>query len=366
MAEKDKISGKQLCAAVFVGLLSPAVRLQPRMSAAVAGSGAWLAPIAAMVPALLYARFLNRFISRRREGEGLSELILRILGPGAGRAALFLFSLWFTLYGGVELRASAERLLAAVYINGQAGVFIVLTLAAAYVAASGRLKSLASSAELLAPLLGGLLALVLLLSLSELRGEYLLPVRTGGAGGLLLAAAPLVNLAGASAGFLFLTDRVDGTMPGLGRSLVLLLAFLSTMTLCTVGSLSATLSAGLVNPFFSMVRDISLFKVIERLEAVVVALWVLTDFVFIASMIKIAAAVNLKLIPGRERPLVPALGMLAAAFAVAPDAVSMLWVSERLVPAVNAALMFGLLPLIALVGRLRGRAEPEACGPAGS
>ncbi|MBQ3404955.1 MAG: GerAB/ArcD/ProY family transporter [Oscillospiraceae bacterium] len=365
MPSDDKISGRQLGAAVFVSLLSPAVRIQPQMSAAIAGSGAWLAPLAAIVPAVLYGCFLTRFVSRRRPGEGMAELILRILGKGPGRAVLLLFSLWFMLYGGLELRTAAERLLASVYLRGEAGVFIVVTLAAAYIAASGRLKSLLSAAELLSPLLGGILVLVLLFSLSDVEPEKLLPLRVRDAPSVLLAAAPLVNLTGAAAWFMFLTDRLEGGIPGLSRSLICLLVFLSAMTLCTVGSLSASLSAELTNPFFSMVRNISLFHVIERIEAVVVALWVLTDFVFLASMIKIAAAVNRKLIRGPERPLIPALGMLAASFAIAPDPVKLAVVSERFVPLLNLLLAFGLLPLIYFIGLVSGRAGAQNGGPNG-
>ena len=58
----------QLLALCSVMALTPALRLLPGASAALAGRGAWLSILLALPAAVAYGAFLGRFGQRRREG----------------------------------------------------------------------------------------------------------------------------------------------------------------------------------------------------------------------------------------------------------------------------------------------------------
>ena len=117
MKFKDSFGRGQLIALCTVIVLVPALRLFPPVATQFAGRAAWLSAPAALFPVLLYILFLDDFMARRMEGEGLAELLMRALGPVAGKIALGFSALWFLFYGGFMLRAGADRFITTIYPN---------------------------------------------------------------------------------------------------------------------------------------------------------------------------------------------------------------------------------------------------------
>ena len=97
MKFKDSFDRGQLIALCTVIVLVPALRLFPSVATQFAGRAAWLSAPAALFPVLLYILFLDDLMERRMEGEGLAELLMRALGPVAGKIALGFSALWFLL-----------------------------------------------------------------------------------------------------------------------------------------------------------------------------------------------------------------------------------------------------------------------------
>ena len=59
----------------------------------------------------------------------------------------------------------------------------------------------------------------------------------------------------------------------------------------TIDILGAELTAKLNHPFFTMLRNVSLFHAVERFGALVIGLWVLPDFVLVAMLLTLAVSV---------------------------------------------------------------------------
>ena len=109
-----------------------------------------------------------------------------------------------------------------------------------------------------------------------------------------------------------------------------------------------------------MVRDVTLFQSLERLDALVAALWVLSDFV-VFSMQLCAAAHLLRLVLGRapQRAVSPMLdmkngrlviplcaGLTALAAALLPsDEQSLSTLSQRVFPALSLAVILLILSI---------------------
>ena len=367
MMKQDKaISENQLAAAAFVLMLSPALRLFPSAAAALAGRGAWLSALLSFFPAAAYLYLACRAASLRRQGEGLCELLARAVPGRGGRMALGLLTLWLVCYAGFVLRSGADRFIVAVYPNAPVA-FFVLTMAAAALAASyAPFRDAARTAKLLFPAVGGVLALVLLVSPGGMRAENLLPLVPENVSGLLAGVLPGLDLlAWAIYVPAFALGEVGKGSLSFRRLLAplasacVLLALLSAEI---VGCFGAPLAASLSWPFFSLVRDLVFFRSIERVEALVVALWVFPDFL-IASFFLRAAQRSLALSLGRrvgalgeKRFALPLLAAAVCLFALlaAPDAESLSLLSERLVPAANLFFAFVFFPLILLTGRRRG------------
>ena len=84
-------------------LMVPALRHFVTASAKYAGRAAWLTPLIAALPMLLYLHFIADFMGCRREGENLQELMLRCLGPKLGRGALALTTAWLLLINALHV-----------------------------------------------------------------------------------------------------------------------------------------------------------------------------------------------------------------------------------------------------------------------
>ena len=358
MTRNDSLTLRQMLALTFVCLLSPAIRLLPRSAAMAGGSGGWLAPILAAPAAAALAAVLCRLMASRRGSEGLVGVLLRIWGRLPGRAICAALMLWMVFYTGILLRTGAERLLSTVYTGGGPALFMAVTAAGAGIVSLGRLRSLGRLGEVSVPAMCGILALVLLLALPDVEPAELLP-EPGREKGVLAASIPVLSVVSKCVFPLLLTsglERAERPLPRALRWLGLLLLILVGITAATVGAMSASLTARLQHPFFVMIRNISVFGIIERIEAVVIALWVIPDLVFAAALLR-AEGVLLSAVTGRTigRPLhlVFAAGAMICGLAAARDAFSLERLSRELVPAVNLALAFGLMPLSLLVGRLR-------------
>ena len=129
------------------------------------------------------------------------------------------------------------------------------------------------------------------------------------------------------------------------------------MCLACLGVFGTELTLKLNYPFFMLVRDVSIFDSIARMEALIIAVWTFADLVLLSTLLSLAVE-QLRRSLGLEgkKPLVSALAVIAAAvlgLVLAPDMLSLGRLSEKLVPFGNAAVIFGLVPLSFIVGKLR-------------
>lgn len=364
---KSSLSRRQFTAAVFLALLSPLIRVIPRGSAALAGKACWLCALPAFVLLALYGCLYARCL---RPGESLGALILRALGPVAGRGALGLFAAAFLFYAGFVLRVGADRLVVTVYPSSGSAVFYTVLSLLCLTAALGSLRALGRTAVLLRAMLLTVLALAFCFSLPDLDKRNLGPVLAADASGILQGALPLVNVGGLFACFGFLEGYAPGNEgragPGL-RWLGVLMFTATLLCLTVVGSFGPALTLRMSYPFFVMVRDVSLLNLADRIEAIVIAIWVFSDFMMCSLMLRSAhEALRLcfRLPDPEERPwaelrggrwlmLPETLAVWCAAHFIARDSYGLIVWSDKVVPLFFAGLVFGLLPLIFAIGRLR-------------
>ena len=100
MNKSNQVNRRQLFSLGTLVLMVPALRHFVTASARYAGRAAWLTPLIAALPMLLYLHFMADFLGRRREGENLQELMLRCLGPRLGKVALGLTAAWLLALAG--------------------------------------------------------------------------------------------------------------------------------------------------------------------------------------------------------------------------------------------------------------------------
>lgn len=359
MGRTDKISERQITVLIFLSLLSPLIRILPRSTVALGGKPSWLSPVPAAIVGVLYILLMDWFFKKRTLGEGLGELLGKSIGKFGGNVFSILCALWMTFYAGFIARSAAERLLSAVYGEGGTEIFVIISLILAVIAAAGPTKNLARTAEIIMPIIITVLIFAVAFSVTDIKLNYLFPITHLDAGAIVLGGLPIVDIFGFWVFFAFLlgyADRTkDGVKHGIRWLLILSLSALGVM-LVTVGGCSAELSGKLQQPFFAMIRNIQVLGIIERVEALVIAIWVMTDFTMLAAALMIAAEIWKQVLGVRKRRIFvfPSAALsCACAFLIAPNAFRLQWWSELGIPLVNLVFAFILIPLALIIGKLR-------------
>lgn len=250
-----------------------------------AGKSAWLTGILAF-PVLLPLGWMLYTLARR-DG-GLSGAFQKAFGMRLGKGVIVLYMLWAWFLLALEGRLYAGRMLSAGYQNASPAVFLLVLLAVVLWMGRRKLAAFARTAEICYLVLALTLGLVILFSVLDLTPEHVLPVWFSDLPGA--AAATLVPVSVLSAGVFaaFLGGKVTPREDDGRRGLRWLGAGCAVMTLLQFGVL-AQLGTGLCArmdvPFFEVARGVGVDGAFQRVESIVVALWVLSDFVLLGMLV---------------------------------------------------------------------------------
>lgn len=371
LPDNDKISAKQLFAVGFMCQLSPLIRRVPAITAQAAGGGAWLSVILAAAP-LAVCFFFAYLLVGGKGGRGLGTVLRDALGDVLGRLLLAVYALWFVFLAAFILRSGADRFIGTIYPGSGPSLFVAVMLLCCLPAAMGQLKALARSAMLLRPVLLTVMLVVFAFSLPDVRLAGMWQVTPANELDVMYGAFSVFGPMSICVYLAFITDQTEGEikLSGLAGWLLVSLAVAELLCVTTIGVFGAEMTARLRNPFFALVRDVTIFNSVERIDAIVVAMWVFSDFVLI-SLLLYTAAKNLRLglgiEPGAEKAKLPELSRgrwlapvcaawaCAAGLAMATDAVSLEKFTEVIMPLLNLFFAFVVPPVVFLIGRLRGK-----------
>jgi hypothetical protein len=231
-------------------------------------------------------------------------------------------------------------------------------------------------ARMVQPFLLGVLLLLLFVALAGADTDKLLPLTGADLPGALRGAASAADvLVCPAVGICFLTGhmkkRPGGFLP-LGLWMGMLCLLLTLLNLALLGSFGAELAATLSRPFFVLVRTLVFFRTVERVEALVVMLWIFPDFLMAALYLWAGRQALGLLLAGKQlgprrfgpvedtaRGLTWVCGaaVIGLGLVLAPDSGSLERWSRTLIPAINLVFSFGLLPFLYIIGSRRGEKE---------
>ena len=365
---------RQLLSLGTIIMLAPALRIFPAETAALAGRATWLCPLAAAPLLTGYMLFLTRFMDCRRESENFPDLVLRALGPKSAKLALGLMSLWMLIYSGFILRAGVDRLIVTTYPNSSPTSFTLVMGLLALAAALSPPRSLVRVARMVRPVVLGVLLLLFVFSCFNIDLDNLQPVTGRDVIPCLMGSAVSVDIISCSAVAMCLiiggVKKQDGDFRHLCLWMAELLLLLTLLGIAVVGNFGAELSACLTRPFFVLVKNMVFFRTVERVEALVVMLWIFPDFL-LTSLFLWAGQYSLRLLfgldagyqgesfrdfsHGRFIVWLSAVAVTAFALLIAPDALSLeLW-SAYIIPCANLSFAFLFFPLVYIIGKEKGR-----------
>lgn len=300
----DQISPRQLRMLLFAALLSPAIQALPGHTAALAGRAAWLSVLPALPIFLLLCLALRDLSRKAPRGEGMAGTVRAVLGRRAGTVVLAAYLLWGILLLGADTRRYALRFLSTGYRNAPLPVFIVIMLLAAFWVGRGRLAVLARAGELVCLALAVALGLVLFFGLFQIRAANLLPVWTQDLPGIGVAGFPVLAVLGYTTFGGFLPTRASTEKGGSWIKWgVAVCGVLLLLQVVCLGSFGPALTVRMDAPFFMMVKGVGVQGAFERVESVIIALWVLSDLALLCLLLFACRSILDAILPaGRGRP----------------------------------------------------------------
>ena len=296
----------------------------------------------------------------------------RCLGQRLGKAALGITAAWLVLYSGFILRSGADRLIVTIYPNSGPGIFTVGLGLVCLVAALGNPRSIVRSAMLISPVLIGSLLLILLFSLGSISASNLLPVTVDDALPVALGSLAAVDVLSFGIYAVCFIEGMCPLQPGRARQgslwLMVMVLLMSLLCLSVVGMFGAELSTRLSRPFFIMVKNLVFFRTVERVEALVVMLWLFPDFLLVSVFLygaqhclrrclgldaEYRGERLLDMSRGRWLIWPTALAAIALSIVIGPDALSLDFWSSKLIPVINLFFAFIFIPSIYIVGKIK-------------
>ncbi len=372
MPNNYKFSRNQLLALCTVCFLVPALRLFPASTARLADRASWMASLAAFPIMLVYVFFLSRMMSKAGPEQGLGELSMQILGNKAGKIYLIGFALWFILYAAFVLRTGADRLITTIYPYTSSSFFVISLGVVCIISAMCPARTLVRTAKLILPAVIGFLLLILVFALLSVDKSNLLPVSVYDIVPVFKASVSSVNVC---VGVLYsacffrgmVTDK-KGSFKAYAIWLCFVTLILTFLNMAITGSFGPNLTSRLSRPFFALVRSIVFFRTVERVEALLVSLWLFPDFLVVALVLfcaqyclRLAFAYSPKADEHKlfdfhnGRWIIPICGFAALLIGIfiAPEPASLDMWSEKIIPYLNLAFAFVVIPLIYIVGKIK-------------
>lgn len=316
----DTISARQLRTLLFAALLSPAIQVLPAQSAAAAGEAGWLSVVPALPALLLLCLALRSLLRRMPPGTGLAGAVRLVWGRRAGSVVLAAYLLWGVLLLGADTRRYALRFLSTGYRNAPLPLFIVILLLAVFWVGRGRLCALARAGEVVGLALSIALGLVLFFGLFQIRAEHILPVWTQDLPAIARASLPVLAVLGYTVFAAFLGEGVQWGQrdeKGCLGWVLKLCGVLTLLQLTCLGSFGPGLTGHMDTPFFMVVKGIGVQGAFERVESVIIALWILSDLALLCLVLFACRAILHEMLPNRGTGKTAVIPVVVGAMLVA-------------------------------------------------
>lgn len=216
------------------------------------------------------------------------------------------------LFLSFRIRYFAEKCTAAIFTDVQIEFFVITILFIAYLIAKNHIRGFARFSEFMwIPLLSFIIG-VLFILFPEIKISNIYPVAFYDTGNILMGAVPILAVMVYFTCMLFLGEYVDGKkdlFKYCKRYIPVCGVIAISIVFCTIGVFGYKLSQVMSQPYFSALKNIELFTVIERVEALAITFWLVTDIVLIVVLFYIATTLIKRIfnLPSREKTLTPLL-----------------------------------------------------------
>jgi len=290
--ERNRLTLGQFLAVMLVGAAAPLIQTGISRAAWLGGRMGWLGPLAAALPAALII-FLIHDAAREPDAD-LFTAMCGAFGEVAGRAVALAYLLFSLFPTALALREYGERFVSTIFTGKSVALFLGVMMLLVLFSASRSLQALGRASRIFG---GGILAIALgvaAFAAADMDLANLLPLRWEGAARALPAALPTLHVLTAPVHMTFLLGSVRRERRGALRASACFAAMclgLGAVAFVAVGCFGAGYTAASNVMFFTMAKGVRIFAAAQHVESVVVAAWVLSDFVLLTAEVLAACRV---------------------------------------------------------------------------
>ena len=357
LADRGKISTRQLILLFIMLSFSPAARLFPQLVAAAAKQNGWLSPIVGLLGFIVLVFIVQSFF-KKGTGMGLADIYCDILGKILGRMVLVLYLTWILILLSLYFMYYATRNLSSMLTNTDIRFFLIIMAILVFYVVRGGLVTLARLNELLFITFIIIMFTVIGLLLFNVKAENLLPISPYNLVGIAEGSLPILTVWGFFLYMFFLGDMVNDKkhIGKLGvRCGVFITIFSILLLIVTIGTAGYHHIETISLPFFLIVKNISILGIIERIEPILLSIWIISDFVLLSVFSFISVSLLKSIFKfSDDKPFISPVILFAYIF-------SLLIASSRfeleaftkIAVYINLILTFGFPIIIFAVGKIR-------------
>lgn len=354
----NKISMRQACMILIGMVFSPAVRLFSSYVSSKGNQSGWMGPLIAGAVTAGFVFVLWLWVKTERN---YMEQLQYSLGTVGSKIIMVLYLLWGTGLVALHLRYYAERMVSTVYSELNMDIFILAMAGLCVYTLAKGLTTLGRMSEIILPIILTVSAALLILLTKNIEIQSLLPV----ADTRSILHVSFCNLAsfGYVTFLLFFTDNIHNTQHFRKNSIIsitVITAFSVWMFVSVIGSFGPYLIEKLSYPFLTVVKQISIGEFIQHIEAFIITLWILSDFMIIAfigaAMLKVLGA----LIGTKDTKefILPYFALCAALVpTIGKNSHEMEYLSENIFIPLNILLLFLIPVVILIVGKMKDKMQ---------
>ena len=284
--KEERISARQMWMNLIIIAGIPSFRLLEPLVVQTAGNGA---PVSFLLSSLLCLPllFFYSYVAKRQRGKSFVAVNQRLFGKRCGWVIAFFYTLWLLFLSAFYLGIYGERINGTLFYDTDTVVFLLLLLFAVSFAVKKGAGTLARTGSVMANIILLMLAFFSLILVRDVRltnylplgGSDLLPALRGAVPGAAVAVFfPLFFVFGEELG----TRRAY--LPYALKSLAAITAITVTVCALPLGVFGKETLGKLTTPFFAVTRNVVVLDSLERLEAFVAAMLIMSDFVIVAML----------------------------------------------------------------------------------
>ncbi|HHV79931.1 MAG TPA: endospore germination permease [Firmicutes bacterium] len=360
MPEKGKIDTKQAIMLSICLILPTAMLSVPAVIIRHARQDAWISLILSIFIGLLVARLIVS-LSFRFPDKTLFQYSEEILGRVPGKIVGLLYLWWVLHSNAIAIDEFASLPCVALMPDTPFVAFFIIAIVVAGYAVRNGLEVLSRYIELITPIGLGLMVSLFCLLTTKVKFERLLPVFDKGLVSIVKGAAMPSGWMGEIVLFSMFIPYLNKPREACRVAVLSILIIGIFMVSVTVGILlvfGPDVSSSWIFPVFMAIRAISIANFLERVESVVIGIWVFMGFAKIGVLYYAAVLGSAQWLGLKDyRPLVAPVGIVLLGLAfLCPNIIDLLDFLARAFPP-YALIVFELgIPLILLGASLiRGR-----------